>query len=320
MKIAVVTPAPPGSRSGNRVTARRWADIFKQLGHRASVIERYDGEDYDLLIALHARRSHGSIKRFSRERPRRPLVVALTGTDLYRDLKRGGRARQSLDLASRVVVLQPAALDELKPEWRRKARVIFQSVEPPDTRPARGRSNRRHFDVCVVGHLRAVKDPFRAAMAVRLLPADSRVRVLHVGGAMTAAMAARARREMLINPRYHWLGERTRAVTLRLLARSELCVLSSKLEGGANVLGEAVAASVPVLASRVPGSVGILGRGYAGYFEVGDTRALAALIARAASDARFLDKLRAQVERLQPLFEPTRERAAWRELLGELAN
>jgi glycosyltransferase involved in cell wall biosynthesis len=235
-------------------------------------------------------------------------------------LTRSARARRSLDLADRIVVLQPEALRALPPRWRGKARVIYQAVDGKGGGGARFGKSRPTFDVCVVGHLRAVKDPFRAALASRLLPDDSRVRVLHVGGAMTEAMAERARREMRLNPRYHWLGERTRAETLRLLARSQLCVLSSKMEGGANVLGEAVAAAVPVLASRIPGSVGILGGGYAGYFEVGDTRALAALVARAESDERFLDKLRTQVERLRPLFLPEREQRSWDRLLGELSR
>ena len=48
----------------------------------------------------------------------------------------------------------------------------------------------------MIGHLRAVKDPFRTALAARSLPDSSKMRVLQVGGAMTAAMAKRARREM----------------------------------------------------------------------------------------------------------------------------
>jgi hypothetical protein len=70
--------------------------------------------------------------------------------------------------------------------------------------------------------LRLVKDPFRTARAVRLLPPSSRIRVLHIGAAMNEEMAARARAEMEINSRYLWLGEQPRWRTRRILARSHL--------------------------------------------------------------------------------------------------
>ena len=206
MKIGIVTPAPPDSLHGNRITALRWAKILRRLGNRVSILETYDGESYDLLVALHARKSHPSIINFQRQNPDAPVIVALTGTDLYRDIRSNHLARESLDMATRIVVLQPKAIEELRPSWRKKTRVIYQSVENGQAltgtsdRSPKPRANERSsasFDVCVIGHLRAVKDPFRTAMAARLLPDSSRVRVLQIGGAMTDAMANRARKEMI---------------------------------------------------------------------------------------------------------------------------
>jgi glycosyltransferase involved in cell wall biosynthesis len=97
-------------------------------------------------------------------------------------------------------------------------------------------------------------------------------------------------------------------------------VLSSKLEGGANVVSEAIVAGVPLLASRIAGSVGLLGENYPGYFRVGDTPGLAALLHRAETDPAFLTGLRSHCRKLVPLFDPRRERAAWSRLLEELEH
>jgi putative glycosyltransferase (TIGR04348 family) len=317
MKIGIITPAPPGSNYGNRVTALRWAKILRKLGQQVSIAEKYDEQPFDLLIALHARRSSPSINRWRGKNPDAPLVVALTGTDLYRDIQTNTRAEESLKLADRIVVLQPRALKELAPSLRKKTRVIYQSVETKPARPG-SRTPGRVFNVCVIGHLRAVKDPFRAALASRLLPLDSRIRIVQIGRAMTEAVARQARREVKMNRRYSCLGELPRDRALRALAGSDLCVISSRMEGGANVLSEAIVAAVPVLASRIDGNVGILGAEYPGLFRVGDTRHLARLLMRAESDPSFLAELRRRVKKLAPLFEPELEERAWVDLIDEL--
>ncbi len=315
MRICLVTPAASARQTGNRTTACRWARLLRAFGHRVVIREDYRDEPCDLLIALHARRSAGAVERFRRAHPERPLIVALTGTDLYEDLRASPEVKRSLELATRIVLLQPEGVAELSESLRAKARVLYQSAERP-----RGRivPLRRVFEVCVIANLRAVKDPLRAAWAARYLPSASRIRITHVGAALEAEWAEAARAEMAVNPRYRWLGEQPHGRALRLLARSRLLVLSSRMEGGANVLSEALAASVPILATRIPGSVGILGPEYPGYFPVGDTEALAALLWRAETDRDFRAALRAHIRRLRPLVSPARERRGWRALLQEL--
>lgn len=308
-------PAPPRSRKGNRVTALRWARILKELGHRLIIGRDYDATPCDLMVALHARRSYPAIAHYRKLHPTGPLVLALTGTDLYRDIRTSRRAQHSLELADRFVLLQPCGLDELPAHVRGKGRVIYQSAQPLEARPA----PRRHiFEVCVLGHLRHEKDPFRAALALSLLPAESRIRVTHAGQAMSPAMERQARRLMEREPRYRWLGEVPRWRARHILARSRLLVLSSRMEGGANVISEALALRVPILASRISGSVGLLGARYAGFFPVEDTAALAELLVRAESDARFYGRLQQSCAQLAPLVEPARERAGWEGLLREL--
>ena len=317
MQIRIICPAPPGSLYGNRVTAMRWARLLKELGHRVVIAADYLNERCDLLIALHARRSAGAVFRYRKCHPRAPLVVALTGTDLYRDLRHFRRPRQVLDLADRVVSLQPLAAAELSPPVREKLRVIYQSAEPTHgviKKPA------RFFDVSVVGHLRPVKDPFRAAYAARRLPGGSHIRVLHAGQAMGEAMERQVRKEESRNPRYHWLGPLSRARTRRLIAESRIMVLSSRLEGGANVISEAAVDGTPILASRIPGSIGLLGEDYPGYFPAGDTQALFALLVRTENDAGFYRQLKQCSRRVAPLFRPSEERRRWRDLLAEISR
>ena len=127
-----------------------------------------------------------------------------------------------------------------------------------------------------------------------------------------------AKAEMKVNPRYVWRGDRPRADVRRLLARARAMVLSSRSEGGANVVSEAVVAGVPVLASRIDGSVGLLGSEYPGYYPVGDAAALAQQILRAEQEPAFLDELRRHCAARAALFDPSRERDSWRDLLARI--
>jgi putative glycosyltransferase (TIGR04348 family) len=317
MNISLITPASKRSLSGNRATAVRWARHLRDLGHRVSIAERYDGTPADLMIAIHAWRSAESIVRFRELRPGRPIVVLLAGTDVYAFQKSDPETtHRSMELADRLVGLHEFVSRDIPSRFRRKLDVIVQSAKPVARRAPLARA----FEVCVVGHLREEKDPLRAALAARRLPADSRVRVIHVGRAHDASWAKRARAEMAANPRYVWLGEVPHWRVRRLMSRAGLMVLSSRLEGGANVVSEAIAARLPVLASRIAGNVGLLGRDYDGYYPVEDDAALARLMARAETDDRFLASLRRQCRAREPLFRPARERENWRRLVAELCG
>jgi len=316
MQIMPITPVRSSSRSGNGTTSARWTRILRELGHDVRVANRYGGETADLMIALHAWRSADSIREFRERYPHRPLIVALSGTDIYEYIDRDpAPTLHSLACADRLVALQELARRRVPAKFRGKVRVVYQSARP--LRPS-GSPSSRSFDVAVIGHLREVKDPFQAAKAARRLPATSRIRIVHLGAAETPQWAALAEAEMKTNPRYVWRGDRPRADVRRLLGRARAVVLSSLSEGGANVISEAVAAGVPVLATRIDGSVGLLGGNYPGYFPVGDTAALAHLLHRIETSAEFLARLQRAISRCAPLFLPKREKAAWRGLIGEI--
>lgn len=316
MKISLVTPAGKLSRAGNRTTAVRWARILGALGHRVTVSQADDGADADMMVAVHAWRSAASIRRFSDRFPARPLVVLLAGTDIYRfQHSHPDDTLDSMARATALVCLHDLVHRAIPKRFAKKLHVIHQSAAPL---PGPLSPSPRWFEVCVVGHLREEKDSLRAAYAARQAPPASRLRVVHLGKAHNAAWASDAAAEMTRNPRFVWRDEVPGWQVRRQFARSHAMVISSVMEGGANVVSEAVVAGLPVLASRIDGNVGLLGADYAGYYLARDTDALAALLRRAETDRAFLKTLAAQCRRKRPLFRPMRETAAWRKLLRGL--
>lgn len=315
VKIVIITPARAGSQHGNRRTAARWATLLRSLGHRVRVALAWDDASADLMIALHARRSHDSTSRFAAAYPDRPLVLVLTGTDLYRDIRGDMNAQDSMRLATRIVVLQEQGLAELAPELRRKSRIIYQSARAAAPQPPL----KNCFEIVVSGHLREEKDPFRAAIAAARLPPESRIRITHIGAAMSAEMEGAARSWTAREPRYTWRGGLSHGKALRVLARSRLMVISSRMEGGANVVSEALAAGVPVVASRIPGNIGMLGRHYAGYYPLEDDHALARALWRAESDPVFYRRLKSQCRARRFLVTPQGECNRLKKLLAELS-
>lgn len=327
MKVALITPEPPADNAGNETTSRRWRELLSRLGHSVEVAYDYAALNHepDALVALHALKSDPAIRSFQEAHPERPLVVALTGTDLYRYRRNHPEVDRNIARADALVVLQREAIEELPAEVHSRAYVVHQSVglldevAPLDELPAVW-SGEKRFEVCVAAHLRDVKDPLRTARAARRLSEDSTVGVTHIGRALDEEWNERGRREREENPRYEWLGELPRDRALGAIRRADLLSVTSRLEGGPNVISEAVALGTPVVASRIPGNVGLLGPDYPGYFEPEETEDLATVLERAETDGAFYRRLVDHVESLQPRYTPERERAAWRELLESLGD
>ena len=317
--MCIVTPALADANNGNWQTARRWAGL---LGNdfKVSLCKEWpaDGQDgADILVALHARRSAASINAWAAAHPGRPLVVVLTGTDLYRDIGHDETAQRSLALAHRLVVLQAEGPQALPQAYRPKARVIYQSVT--GRKPVQKTS--RHLRALMVGHLRAEKMPETLWAAARLLDAGEHILIDHIGGVLDPALGNAARETMTNCPHYRWLGALSHEATRSRIQRAHVLVHTSRMEGGAHVVMEAVCSGTPVLASRIPGNVGMLGAGYGGYFGTGDAQALASLL-RTCRDGLgqtggTVALLQAQCELRAPLFEPQAEKAALLALLRE---
>ena len=320
MKISIVTPtAGPSFQSsitGNEITAVRWKKIFKKLGHDAVLLRSYKNEPSDVLVALHGRKSSGSIFRFALAFPGKPIILALTGTDIYEDGPCHPAVAKSISFARHVITLQPNALKLLDTDTQKKTTTIYQSAEKNSGFTAK---SAEYFQVCLVAHLRPVKDPLRAAEASELLPVSSKIKILHAGEARDIEARKQASLHSRKKGRYLWLGPLSHGETRSLIASSHLLLLTSKSEGGANVLSEALALDTPIISTRINGVEGLLGAEYPGYFPTGETKALADLLVHIENDTNFYRKLQGACRKEARLVAPAREIQAWSDLLNSIA-
>jgi putative glycosyltransferase (TIGR04348 family) len=304
--LFIVSPALAQANNGNWHTAYRWSRMLSD-DYRVSLLPHWHGvEDGDpvALIALHARRSAPSIDAWARHWPTRPLIVVLTGTDLYRDIRSDADARRSLAQATHLVALQEHGPLELPAAHRDKCVVIFQSAAP--LRPAA--KSTRYLQLLMAGHLRAEKDPSTYLRAAQRLRDRDDLRFEHVGRALDASLADAAQATAQQCPHYRWHGELSHGQTRQRIKHAHVLVNASVMEGGAQVVIEAVQSGTAVLASRIGGHVGLLGDAHPGYFDAGNDAALAALIERCRDEPPFLRSLRAHAEERATLFSPDAER------------
>ena len=314
--LCIVTPALADANNGNWQTASRWARMLSR-DYRVRLAASWDGtagDAADVLIALHARRSADSIARWALLQPARPLVGVLTGTDLYRDIHDNASAQHSLAVAQRLIVLHERAVEDLPPLHRGKAVACFQST--PARRPLQ--KTQRHLNALMVGHLREEKSPQTYFDAARLLQGRTDIHLDHIGAALDPLLGREALATQQACPHYRWLGALPHAATRQRIQRAHVLVHASRMEGGAHVVMEAIRSGTPVLASRIAGNIGMLGAGYAGYFEPGDAQGLATLLRRCRDEPPTIAALRAQCQARSPLFEPARERATLLALLADL--
>jgi len=304
--IVIISPYLANANNGNWQTAWRWFR-FLNKDFRVTLEVHWDGLACDAMIALHARRSADSISAYAKACPANPLIVVLTGTDLYKDIYNNETAQHSIQVATQLIILQPGGLEVLDKILHPKTQIIYQSAPSLIPISLDQKKRTRFFDVIMVGHLRDEKDPGTFMHAAQLVE-STKVRMIHIGNALEPALGAQAEITQKQTPRYHWLGNVDHSITRQRLKRSHLMVITSKMEGGANVIIEAMTSGVPVLASDISGNRGMLGDHYDGYFPLGDSLKLARLIDRAATDSVFYRHLKTQCDSRAPLFSPDRER------------
>lgn len=314
LRITIVTPAARGSRSGNRVTALRWAGLLRQLGHHVTIATEWRNPPSDVLITVHAVKSAASVLAASNDQPGIRIVTLLAGTDIYPTFAPGDEAQAALLRADALLALQPHALDLLPPELLAKSRTIVQSATTTAT------AKRDAFTATVIAHLRPIKQPHIAIEAIEMVPANLDLRLVVAGSRLDDDYGQRVADLVQSSPHAEWVGALSRRATKQLIASSHICIVPSSAEGGANVVSEAIAAGTPVLCTAIPGNLGLLGDDWPGVFPVGDAAALAALLTRTATEKPFLDDLCLRTDQLQSMVDPSTERQAWHALLLELSQ
>ncbi|MEO6597160.1 MAG: selenoneine biosynthesis selenosugar synthase SenB [Planctomycetota bacterium] len=314
LRVAIVTPAARGSRSGNRITALRWAGHLRRLGAHVRVLEAWQGQACDLLVAVHAVKTAESVHAAAAALPHLRVVVLLAGTDVYPRFAPDPAAAAALQRADALIALQPRCADVLPPELRAKVHTIVQSATAvPTPRPA------APFRFCVLAHLRPVKDPLLPVQALAHVPVQVPVELVLAGRALTPELATAATVATAAEPRARWVGELRRRAAQTLLGSSHICIVPSSAEGGANVVSEAIAAGTPILATAIPGNLGLLGDDWPGSFSVGDARGLGVLMSRTATEPAFYQNMVKRTLALQPMVDPRHELREWRDLLTQLS-
>lgn len=310
MKISISTPETIRP-TGNFATAFQWAEIIADIGHQVEVTNEFD-PDAEVLVALHAVKSGSVISKYREINPNRKIILGLAGTDIYP--APAETALASMEIADHIIVLQDGARAKVPQQWQHKVATIFQSASAPQFRAPAERTL-DPFDICVIGFMRAVKDPMRTALASALLPDESKVRIRHAGGILEPKYEQQVATAMADNARYQWHGVLDAQGVDSLLADSQLMVLSSIDEGGARVISQAVVNHTPVLAAANDCTVSIFGEDYPGLFPAKETEYLTCLIYRAETDYAFLERLRRRTIQLATMFSPELELEAWKRLL-----
>ena len=341
--IVLVTPVLSDTRNGNWQTAHRWASMLSPNYNvtltaqwpddAASSISQRLGFHFATsakspapvaMLALHAFKSSASIEAWSCMFPSRPLIVVLTGTDLYRDIESQPKAQASLERADYLVVLQEQGLKALPRALQSKARVVFQSCSQYKTLV----KSTTYLKAVMVGHLRDEKWPQTLFEAAHLLSPNDHIYIDHIGQALDSTLEQQALSTALDCPHYRWLGGLSHKSTRQRIQHAHVLIHTSRMEGGAHAVMEAVRSGTPVLASRIDGNLGMLGSHYLGYFEPGNAKALTSMLRRCREDQikmhdgqthqrGLLHRLSGQCSERSVLFEPEVEKAALLALISK---
>lgn len=282
MRLLILTPEQPRV-SGNWVSACRFQQGLRQLGHRVEVLETgldpapleaaVAGFRPELVLLLHAYRS-GRPWLASRYLGQLPFIVLLTGTDIHQGLEQAQDrptifevlrqagailsqnpltvatlTAEQPDLAPRLHYLPPGIVLGNAPYPLRQRHdipaemVLF--LHPAGIRPVKGNLELLHlFDPVAVEASR-----FRVAFCGPLLDPDYGDRFL---------------RALNSRPWASYLGEIPLAAMPAVLQQADVVCNNSSSEGLPNSLLEAVSLGRPMLVRNIQGNAAVVETGHNG--------------------------------------------------------
>ena len=231
----------------------------------------------------------------TRQAPR-PIVVSARGSDVHLMQGRlvGWLNRRVFRWVDTVIAVSDDIADKIEAAGvdRRKIRVVYNGVGP-EFRPRDRQAMRRELDlpeskfiVLFVGLLVPIKgvDVLLQAMSEM---ADDRFLCVVVGDGPSRAQLERQAEELNIAERCRFAGQRPAFEIPRWLCAADVLVLPSRSEGRPNVILEAHACGLPVVATRVGGTPELIRQDETGILvDPGSSAALVAGLIR-ISDDRF---------------------------------
>jgi glycosyltransferase involved in cell wall biosynthesis len=300
------------------VLRQAWAPLAARhalAGRRVDVVHAHSGEDLAVLpLARIAASRHGSPLVATVHLSVRHTLRPTTPRGIMLRAAGGTAERWLLPTADAVIALTPSAARLLRQDGIPAGRV---HVIPPGYDPALfaaaaadpfpGLPRPR---VAYLGRLAPQKDVGTLLEAFARLPADAQLLVVGDGPDRPALQ----RRAQPFGSRVHFTGFVPHAQVPAILRHVDLLVLPSLYEDLSSALIEAMAAGLPVVATRVGGTADLVDDGVNGLLVApGDPAALAAAISRVLPDPAMAARLSSAARRTAAAY-------AWPDLARQVLD
>ena len=277
MKIAIISPYTLPVNRGNSLTAER---IKKGLIKKGVTVSIFDSSkdrvketaafNPDIVHCLHGTRSQLFISELY-DYISAPLVTTLTGTD-YNSLEKQGTLSEKLSYmlqrSSAVITFNSfarALLLEIFPAFSKKVHIIPQAVELMTRNESRNsirnkyEYTERNVIILLAGGIRSIKNLDYALDACFLIEKQTpHIKLILAGPVIEHNNADHIFGKGKELKCFSYLGELSQHETRRLMHASDIFLNTSISEGMSGSILEAMAESLPVIATRNSGNAALV--------------------------------------------------------------